>query len=123
VYPGGQEACRCGHPAVAAASAASVTTRRIDARGLDRDGARSVPSSVPHMVAAILSIGTELTRGEVIDRNGPLLAGRLTTMGFDVRLFRWDALKIFDPVDIMLSGTFDVSHNYVDWGVSLGLWR
>lgn len=37
------------------------------------------------MVAAILSIGTELTRGEVIDRNGPLLAGRLTTMGFDVR--------------------------------------
>jgi nicotinamide-nucleotide amidase len=37
------------------------------------------------MVAAILSIGTELTRGEVIDRNGPLLAGRLTAMGFDVR--------------------------------------
>lgn len=45
------------------------------------------------------------------------------TLGFDVRLFRWDALKLFDPVDIMLSGTFDVSHNYVDWGVSLGFWR
>lgn len=36
------------------------------------------------MVAAILSIGTELTRGEVVDRNGPFLASRLTTMGFEV---------------------------------------
>lgn len=36
------------------------------------------------MVAAILSIGTELTRGEVADRNGPLLASRLTAMGFEV---------------------------------------
>lgn len=45
------------------------------------------------------------------------------TLGFDVRLFRWDALKLFDPIDIMVSGTFDVSHNYVDWGFSLGFWR
>lgn len=37
------------------------------------------------MVAAILSIGTELTRGEVVDRNGPMLAARLTAMGFDIR--------------------------------------
>lgn len=37
------------------------------------------------MVAAILSIGTELTRGDVVDRNGPLLASRLSAMGFEVR--------------------------------------
>jgi nicotinamide-nucleotide amidase len=37
------------------------------------------------MVATILSIGTELTRGEVLDRNGPMLASRLTAMGFEVR--------------------------------------
>lgn len=37
------------------------------------------------MMAAILSIGTELTRGEVADTNASWLAQRLTAMGFDVR--------------------------------------
>lgn len=36
------------------------------------------------MVAAILSIGTELTRGEVLDTNAAWLAARLTHIGFDV---------------------------------------
>lgn len=47
------------------------------------------------MVAAILSIGTELTRGEVIDRNGPMLASRLTAMGFDIR----ETACVADDVD------------------------
>lgn len=37
------------------------------------------------MQAAILSIGTELTRGEITDTNASWLAGRLTTLGFEVR--------------------------------------
>lgn len=51
---------------------------------------------------------------------GPRVHG---TAGFDLRLFRWDAFKLVDPIDVMLSGTFDVSYNYVDWGISLGFWR
>lgn len=35
--------------------------------------------------AAVLCIGTELTRGEIVNTNGPWLAGRLTELGFDVR--------------------------------------
>ncbi len=36
------------------------------------------------MVAAIVTIGTELTRGEVSDTNAPWLAARLTSLGFEV---------------------------------------
>jgi nicotinamide-nucleotide amidase len=36
------------------------------------------------MKAAILSIGTELTRGEVTDTNAPWASQRLTTLGFEV---------------------------------------
>jgi nicotinamide-nucleotide amidase len=36
------------------------------------------------MTAAILCIGTELTRGEIINTNASWLATRLTTMGFEV---------------------------------------
>ncbi|MCU0657216.1 MAG: CinA family nicotinamide mononucleotide deamidase-related protein [Polyangiaceae bacterium] len=35
--------------------------------------------------AAVLCIGTELTRGEIINTNGPWLAARLTELGFEVR--------------------------------------
>ncbi len=37
------------------------------------------------MKASILSIGTELTRGEIADTNAPWLAQRLTALGFEVR--------------------------------------
>jgi len=37
------------------------------------------------MKAAILSIGTELTRGEIHDTNASWLAARLTALGFEVR--------------------------------------
>jgi nicotinamide-nucleotide amidase len=37
------------------------------------------------MKASILSIGTELTRGEITDTNAPWLAQRLTALGFEVR--------------------------------------
>ena len=36
------------------------------------------------MTAAILSIGTELTRGELVDTNATWLAEQLITLGFDV---------------------------------------
>jgi nicotinamide-nucleotide amidase len=36
------------------------------------------------MKAAILSIGTEVTRGEITDTNAPWLAARLTALGFEV---------------------------------------
>ncbi len=36
------------------------------------------------MTAAILSIGTELTRGELVDTNAPWLAEQLVALGFDV---------------------------------------
>ncbi|MCC6645787.1 MAG: competence/damage-inducible protein A [Polyangiaceae bacterium] len=36
------------------------------------------------MTAAVLCIGTELTRGELADTNGPWLAARLTELGFQV---------------------------------------
>lgn len=45
------------------------------------------------------------------------------TVGFDLRLFRWNAFKLVDPLDFKISGTFDVSYNYVDWGFSIGFWR
>lgn len=45
------------------------------------------------------------------------------TVGFDLRLFRWNAFKLVDPLDFKISGTFDVSYNYVDWGFSLGIWH
>jgi nicotinamide-nucleotide amidase len=36
------------------------------------------------MTCAILCIGTELTRGELVDTNGPWLAANLTDLGFEV---------------------------------------
>jgi nicotinamide-nucleotide amidase len=36
------------------------------------------------MTCAVLCIGTELTRGELVDTNGPWLAAALTDMGFEV---------------------------------------
>jgi nicotinamide-nucleotide amidase len=36
------------------------------------------------MTCAILCIGTELTRGELVDTNGPWLAAALTDLGFEV---------------------------------------
>jgi nicotinamide-nucleotide amidase len=36
------------------------------------------------MSAAVLSIGTEITRGEIVNTNASWLAGRLTALGFDV---------------------------------------
>lgn len=36
------------------------------------------------MTAAVLSIGTELSRGELVNTNGPWLAGQLVAIGFEV---------------------------------------
>jgi nicotinamide-nucleotide amidase len=38
------------------------------------------------MIAAVLSIGTELTRGELINSNAAWLSEQLTTLGFEVRV-------------------------------------
>jgi nicotinamide-nucleotide amidase len=37
------------------------------------------------MTCAVFCIGTELTRGELVDTNGPWLAAALTDLGFEVR--------------------------------------
>jgi len=44
------------------------------------------------------------------------------TGGLDLRLFRWDALKVVDPVDFELTFTMDYSYNYFDWGFGIGFW-
>ena len=38
----------------------------------------------PRMSAAVLTIGTEITRGEIVDTNAAWLAARLTALGFEV---------------------------------------
>lgn len=45
------------------------------------------------------------------------------TGGVELRLFRWDAFKIADPVDIKLTFTMDYSYNYFDWGFGVGFWQ
>ncbi len=47
------------------------------------------------MTAAVLSIGTELTRGELINSNAAWLGEELTALGFEVR----DHLTIDDDID------------------------
>jgi len=37
------------------------------------------------MTVAVLSIGTELTRGELVNGNAAWLAEQLTALGFEVR--------------------------------------
>ena len=39
---------------------------------------------VRHMTAAVLSIGTELTRGELVNTNAAWLGEQLTELGFEV---------------------------------------
>src|ERR1700722_19701716 len=39
---------------------------------------------VPPMTCAVLCIGTELTRGELVNSNAPWLAAYLTDIGFEV---------------------------------------
>lgn len=47
------------------------------------------------MTAAVLSIGTELTRGELINSNAAWLSDQLTTLGFEVR----EHLTVDDDID------------------------
>ena len=51
------------------------------------------------MTAAILSIGTELTRGEIVNTNAAWLAAELTAAGFNVSV----VLTIADEMDRMIS--------------------
>ncbi len=51
------------------------------------------------MTAAILSIGTELTRGEIVNTNAAWLAAELTAAGFSVSV----VLTIADDMDRMIS--------------------
>lgn len=51
----------------------------------EADGTISDPRDPPHfMNAAVLTIGTELLRGEVVDQNGSWLIGRLGALGLEV---------------------------------------
>src|SRR4051812_26509903 len=46
--------------------------------------ARSTTLPAPPMTVALLSIGTELTRGEIVNTNAPWLAAELAAAGFNV---------------------------------------
>jgi hypothetical protein len=45
------------------------------------------------------------------------------TGGLEMRMFRWDAFKVVDPVDFKLTFTMDYSYNYFDWGFGIGFWQ
>src|SRR5258708_39095844 len=47
------------------------------------DGAVALRCGVP-MICAVLSIGTELTRGELVNSNATWLGAELTSVGFEV---------------------------------------
>lgn len=52
---------------------------------VSRDSRRDPPSAIPRgMSAAILAIGTELTRGEIHDTNSTWLCERVTALGLEV---------------------------------------
>ena len=51
------------------------------------------------MTAAILSIGTELTRGEIVNTNAAWLSAELTAAGFNVG----EVLTIADDLDRMIA--------------------
>ena len=54
------------------------------------------------MTVALLSIGTELTRGEIVNTNAPWLASELSASGFNVAA----AEALPDDLDaIVLAGT------------------
>jgi nicotinamide-nucleotide amidase len=50
------------------------------------------------MRAAILSIGTELLRGDIVDTNAAYLARQLTQLGFDVRQVQ----QVGDELDVLI---------------------
>jgi hypothetical protein len=45
------------------------------------------------------------------------------TVGFDVRLFRWDLWGLFHPFDITIGMTGDFAPRYVDLGIGVGFWH
>jgi hypothetical protein len=45
------------------------------------------------------------------------------TVGFDVRLFRWDAWGLFNPFDLTIGMTGDFAPRYVDLGLGVGFWH
>jgi nicotinamide-nucleotide amidase len=63
------------------------------------------------MTAAILSIGTELTRGEIVNTNAAWLAAELTAAGFNVSV----VLTIADDIERMVAGiqSFASAHQLV----------
>ncbi len=45
------------------------------------------------------------------------------TVGFDVRLFRWDLWGLFHPFDLTIGMTGDFAPRYVDVGLGVGFWH
>jgi len=45
------------------------------------------------------------------------------TVGFDVRLFRWDVWGLFHPFDLTVGMTGDFAPRYVDMGIGVGFWH
>jgi hypothetical protein len=45
------------------------------------------------------------------------------TVGFDVRLFRWDVWGLFNPFDLTIGMTGDFAPRYIDLGIGVGFWH
>ena len=45
------------------------------------------------------------------------------TVGFDVRLFRWDVWGAFHPFDLTIGMTGDFAPRYIDLGIGVGFWH
>ncbi|MFT3927883.1 MAG: competence/damage-inducible protein A [Myxococcales bacterium] len=60
------------------------------------------------MTAAVLSIGTELTRGELVNSNAAWLAEQLTGLGFEVR----DHLTVDDDIDRIVEALARLSREH-----------
>jgi hypothetical protein len=45
------------------------------------------------------------------------------TVGFDVRLFRWDVWGLFNPFDLTVGMTGDFAPRYIDLGIGVGFWH
>ncbi|MDB4972176.1 MAG: cinA, partial [Myxococcaceae bacterium] len=60
------------------------------------------------MTAAVLSIGTELTRGELVNSNAAWLAEQLTTLGFEVR----EHLTIDDDIERIVEAVTQLSKRH-----------
>lgn len=74
--------------------------------GLGRSGSEPAPTRI--MIVALLSIGTELTRGEIVDTNAAWLAAELTEAGFEIAL----ETTVADDVEAIAQAVRDLTQRH-----------